>query len=280
MVKKILLVAITAALFGCSSSDTNVEKVSSSLKDELSSFDLTQEELDGYARSKGIIGEPGARYDRSVKVFAERNAMAAIILDESEIDSAELRAQLKESRNEILIKHYMAQHIDTAITAKTVETAYKQNLEQYTKRKAKVSHILLTVSPANDASRRMQQMEKAKQLAEQLRKEGGFEQAVKVHSDDAVSIKSGGDLGWVVEGGVRHAFASVAVKLETGEVSDPFETPQGIHIIKVIEGPVSEVTPFDQVKDKLEYKLRYDAKVKELERLKDAAAPMVVQSLK
>ncbi len=53
------------------------------------------------------------------------------------------------------------------------------------------------------------------------------------YSDDKASATDGGDLGWVTPGKMVPDFEKVMDKLKVGEISDPFKTRFGWHIVQV-----------------------------------------------
>lgn len=73
----------------------------------------------------------------------------------------------------------------------------------------------------------------------QLRRriEGGddFETLARAHSQDAVSAARGGDLGWSNPGDLVPEFEKEMAQLQPGEVSPPFESRFGWHIVQVLE---------------------------------------------
>jgi peptidyl-prolyl cis-trans isomerase SurA len=93
-------------------------------------------------------------------------------------------------------------------------------------------HILIRTSEVvSDAE--------AKQRLAQLRLRitGGddFATLARAHSDDTGSALNGGDLGWVNPGDTVPAFEEVMAGLAPGEISQPFQTPFGWHIVQVLE---------------------------------------------
>ena len=94
-----------------------------------------------------------------------------------------------------------------------------------------------------------------------------FTEAAEQYSEDKVSAKKGGDLGWLKEGAIDAAFSKALFELETGAVSEPVETPFGFHVIKKLEGPTVIKKPFSAVAGDIRYMLRNKAKEAEMERL-------------
>jgi len=93
-------------------------------------------------------------------------------------------------------------------------------------------HILIKVdelTTADDAFVRLEQL--------RTRIEGGddFAKLAKANSDDKLSAAQGGDLGWSSPGRLVPQFEEVMNQLEIGEISQPFETQFGWHILEVLE---------------------------------------------
>ncbi|MEX2524164.1 MAG: peptidylprolyl isomerase [Gammaproteobacteria bacterium] len=93
-------------------------------------------------------------------------------------------------------------------------------------------HILIRpdeMTSEEDAFRRLNQL--------RMRIQGGddFAELARGHSNDTVSAADGGDLGWVSPGELVPEFEEVMGSLNPGEVSEPFQTQFGWHIVQVLE---------------------------------------------
>jgi peptidyl-prolyl cis-trans isomerase SurA len=62
-----------------------------------------------------------------------------------------------------------------------------------------------------------------------------FATLARAHSDDTGSALKGGDLGWVNPGDTVTEFEEVMAALGPNEVSEPFQSPFGWHILQVLE---------------------------------------------
>ncbi len=96
----------------------------------------------------------------------------------------------------------------------------------------KTRHILLSESALLSkagASRRISQI--------RLRLESGadFAELARTNSDDRTSALEGGDLGWVQRGKMVPEFEEVMLAAEIGEISAPFESEFGFHILQVLD---------------------------------------------
>ncbi len=95
-----------------------------------------------------------------------------------------------------------------------------------------------------------------------------FEAVAREASQDDVSAAQGGDLGIVREGQVHPAFFEAAAALKKDELSKPFETPYGIHVVQALESMQIVVPTFNEVRGRLAAEARLEAEsrlMKELE---------------
>ncbi|WP_058553400.1 peptidylprolyl isomerase [Thiohalocapsa sp. ML1] len=102
-----------------------------------------------------------------------------------------------------------------------------------------VRHILIRTSELvsdDDAKRRLDQL--------RLRIVGGddFGTLARAHSDDTGTALKGGALDWVDPGATVPEFEEVMDALAPNEVSEPFKSPFGWHIVQVLERRRQETT--------------------------------------
>jgi peptidyl-prolyl cis-trans isomerase C len=107
----------------------------------------------------------------------------------------------------------------------------------------------------------------AQEAYSQIRSGKDFAKTAEKYSEDKVSAKKGGDLGWIKQGGIDKNFSKKAFELEEGAVSEPFETPFGYHVIKVLAAPRTVKRPYEGVAGDIRFQLRNKAKKAELEKL-------------
>jgi peptidyl-prolyl cis-trans isomerase SurA len=72
-------------------------------------------------------------------------------------------------------------------------------------------------------------------LKEQIESGKKFAILASKYSEDPGSKIKGGDLGWTSPGELVPVFENVANSLETGQISEPFKSPYGWHILEVLE---------------------------------------------
>jgi peptidyl-prolyl cis-trans isomerase SurA len=93
-----------------------------------------------------------------------------------------------------------------------------------------VSHILLKPTEIRSNTQTRAAID---DLATRLRNGEAFDQLARQYSDDSVSGSLGGDLGWTQDGQMVPEFEQVIKSTANGQVSAPFESRFGWHILWV-----------------------------------------------
>ncbi|MGA7800751.1 MAG: peptidylprolyl isomerase [Gammaproteobacteria bacterium] len=73
------------------------------------------------------------------------------------------------------------------------------------------------------------------ELRQRILNGNDFGALARAHSDDKVSAANGGGLGWVNPGQLTPKFEQEMDKLKIGQISQPFETRYGWHIVQVLD---------------------------------------------
>lgn len=95
-----------------------------------------------------------------------------------------------------------------------------------------VRHILIQ---PNEVRSIAEVREKLLKLRERVVNGEDFGDLARAHSEDTASAAKGGDLGWILPGRTVPEFEKQMNLLEPNGVSEPVETPFGLHLIQVLE---------------------------------------------
>jgi peptidyl-prolyl cis-trans isomerase D len=117
-----------------------------------------------------------------------------------------------------------------------------------TEERRKVRHILISTN--SDVSDE-QALTKAQAIHQQLLNGEEFSGLAQQSSDDPLSKKKGGDLGFIRPGDMVKEFEDVAYSLKQGEVSEPVKTKYGYHLLEVTVLEAATTKTYDEVKDQL-----------------------------
>ena len=102
-----------------------------------------------------------------------------------------------------------------------------------------VSHILIKPSEirSDEESRDL-----SESIYRQLLQGSEFAALAKQYSDDPGTALNGGSLGWSEEGQFVPEFSEVMGKTETGQLSEPFLSPFGWHVLRVDDRRVQNIS--------------------------------------
>lgn len=104
--------------------------------------------------------------------------------------------------------------------------------DQLMVRQTHARHILIRTN--NDVSDE-QARQTLLQIKQQIEKGKSFAELASEYSEDPGSKIKGGDLGWAGPGDFVAAFENVANSLSIGQLSEPFKSPFGWHLLEVLE---------------------------------------------
>jgi peptidyl-prolyl cis-trans isomerase SurA len=168
---------------------------------------------------------------------------------------ASYRASVKSEleKTEIINRQVKAK---VSITNEDVERYYKLNASKYrADERARIRHILLSL-PENAPPDAVQAAQaKAADLYKRIKAGEDFGKLAEEFSEGA-GRADGGEIGWVKRGTLIAGLEEVAfVKLSVGQVSEPFRTSMGIHIVKLEARETGNVLPLSAVASRIKDEL-------------------------
>lgn len=105
------------------------------------------------------------------------------------------------------------------------------------------AHILVLVPQNADAKVQEEKRLLADSIYNALLQGTAFEELAHTLSDDVQTGKNGGALPWIGPGNTLKEFEDVAYGLQPGEMSKPFLSPVGYHIVRMLER--KQLEPFE-----------------------------------
>jgi parvulin-like peptidyl-prolyl isomerase len=114
------------------------------------------------------------------------------------------------------------------VTDKEMQDYYKNNPE------IRTSHILVEFRPDATDEQKAAAKKRAGEIYDEVKKsKRPFEELVGLYSDDVISKRTGGDVGWQSRLTLVPMYYDTALGLKVGDVKGLIETQYGFHIIKV-----------------------------------------------
>jgi len=257
-----LLIAAALSLSACS--NDNVATVNGK--------DISSEEFDAYIKFKRLAVKDESRRKAILTQYLDREMMATMIDKSSVLDADLIKAELNEFRKEMLISRYFEKFLRDKISEESVKNYYTANIKEFEDSKIHVAHILFRTNSKMSDTEKKAKLTVAQEAYSKLKSGQDYAEVAKAYSEDKISGKKGGDLGWLKKGAIDSTFSDKSFGLKKGDVSEPFETVFGYHIVKLIDGPAVVKKSFEAVKGNIRYKLRNAAKAAELKRMKDESS--------
>ena len=208
------------------------------------------------------------------------------ILKENGISASQFR---KDLTDEVKVEKLVDTLSVVSVGDAEAKKFYEKNIEQFKyPDKVRASHILVSANAeeikekiaSSEAGKGLtaekidaqvkqemsKRLEKAQKLLAELKKDSSkFAKIAKDNSDDTMSAKQGGDLGFFAKEEMVEPFANAAFAMKPNTLSDVIVTPYGYHIIYVTDRKKAGAESFEKVKPEIKAFLENQEKVKVLQ---------------
>jgi peptidyl-prolyl cis-trans isomerase SurA len=179
---------------------------------------------------------------------AEIDQAIGRVLQKNQITLAQLEADLKtqglnleglrkQMRNELTISHLQQGVVNSRIkvTDQDINNFLASSDGKYaTSPDFHIGHILIAVSSSADADAIAAAEKQANDIYQKLQSGSDFSQMAISYSNDQAALQ-GGDIGWRKLAQLPELFGDQMARLSVGQVSKPFRSGAGFHILKNIE---------------------------------------------
>jgi peptidyl-prolyl cis-trans isomerase SurA len=112
-----------------------------------------------------------------------------------------------------------------------IQLAQKRGGTDQVVKQTNLRHIMLMPNEIRDDD---QSLTEIQEIREQIIAGEEFATLARQNSDDANTVVGGGDLDWVNQGGLPPLMEEVVDELEINDLSEPFRTEAGWHIVEVL----------------------------------------------
>jgi peptidyl-prolyl cis-trans isomerase D len=129
---------------------------------------------------------------------------------------------------------------------------YEANKHRYTNldKQVRARHILVKAGSYASEEQNAAARKKAEALQKRAAGGGDFAALARKESEDQITAKNGGDIGFLKKGVMPEPFDKALFALKVDEVSEVVETQYGFHVIKVVAIREGDV-PVDEAKREL-----------------------------
>ena len=255
------LAAYAKAKMGREFPSGDLKKINDDDREVLEQF-ITEKLLEAEARESGIkvTEQDVSQYIDEIK---KRNRLSddelKTVLSREGQTLESYRASVKSEleKSEILNRQVRNK---VNITNDDVERYYKLNANKFrSEDRVRLRHILLALPQTATPEEVQAATEKAMDLYKRIVAGADFAELAREYSQGAGQA-DGGDIGWVSRGKLISGIEQVAFdKLSVGQVSTPFQTSMGVHIVKLEARESGTVLPLATVAPKIKEELQSKA---------------------
>lgn len=203
--------------------------------------EVLRSEFEYFCRQKQAAGQsPAGKLDFYLDLFIAHTWKMEPVASMAVADNDALREEQSAYRRQ-LIRSYLT---DEGTEEECARRLYDRMYRASHPWKVRVMQIYRRL-PQNITSQSLQEIQHQMETVYEAIKNNpatDFEALVKINSDDKVA-------SWVSGLQMPAEFEEVVFSMKKGEISRPFLSPNGIHIVKVLER--EELPPFHEMRDKL-----------------------------
>lgn len=169
--------------------------------------------------SRELFLEDLVRYEMGVQEANKRNLA----------DDPIVKERMRQEMYKGLIERELGKRIsDIKVNENEMKAYYKRNPE------IRTSHILIEFKPDATPDQIAAAKKRAQEIYDEVRKsKRPFEELVALYSDDVLSKKNGGDVGWQSGMTLVPNYYQAILKMKVGETRGLIDTQYGFHIVKV-----------------------------------------------
>ena len=205
------------------------------------------------AAAQGLIEEgspltPGQPvFQKILDELIDQRLLALDALRQSMDQDDETRRRLSVARERILGNVLVENHLKNTVNETTIRRMYDEQAGLRDRGdEVQARHILLK----DEAS--------AKDIAKKLAEGADFAALAREISEDEGSREKGGNLGYFTNDMLEQTFTKVAFATKKGEISEPFESKYGWHILQVQNRRKAAQPTFEEMRSEILNFMTYD----------------------
>jgi len=242
----------------------NVTRLGDTVAAEVGETRIYVSDVEREAAAQGAIA-PGDRistdsdaYSRVLDELIDQRLLAMEAARRGLADTDEARRRLQTARERILGNVLVETAVDESVTEDAIRRMYDEQVRLVELGdEVRARHILVETREAAD------------EIKAQLDEGADFAQLAFDNSIDEATRLDGGDLGYFTSDAMVAPFSTAAYATPVGEISDPFETEFGWHIVKVEDRRAQQRPSFEELRPRIVRFMTFDEIQNLLDDLRD-----------
>ena len=242
----LFIMMLTCLVLSCNNStneDTSSDILVKIGSDNISRDDLTKELNKLSYKQKTIYTSSPERLNEFLQTYINERVLYKEAFKRGIQDREEIQEQIDRYQKKLIAKTFGKEILEELeLNSNDIKTYYEENKKNY--ERIDISKIFIKYDMEEDDPKPSAQS-KAEQISDRAKSGESFEELATEFSDDPISKKRGGKVGYVNKGRFPEYIDEVIFELNKGDITKPFEVDGGYLIIKANKEP--DFPPYGQV---------------------------------
>ena len=227
------------------------DDVLNQMVDNLVLYDLSSKDTNIVVLDQDVEEGLGIEIKRRIELAGSVSSLEKMFGESLALIRSKLRFEIKKSMQIEFYTSSLAQSVRPSLS--DVKTFYREFKDSLPVLGSRVSFSVFEWPVFVNKSKKDQTFSFLSSLKDSVvLGSSSFGSLAKNHSDDVGSSKNGGNLGYTLRGSLVPEYEAVAYSLSVGEVSDPFLSPFGCHVV-FLEDRVGEKINSSHILKKLSF---------------------------
>ncbi|MCZ6527846.1 MAG: peptidylprolyl isomerase [Candidatus Dadabacteria bacterium] len=254
---RILILILTIGfIFSCNNSNNETKEAPSDILALVGSESITKDDLRDELnklsyKQRSIYSSSPEKLNKFLDTHINEKVLYNEAIKRGFANRGDIQEEIDRYKKQLIIKTFGKEILgELELNNDDITMYYDQNKKEF--ERIQISKIFIKTNPENGISSESA-LSKAELVSSKANAGESFEELALEYSDDPISKKKGGKVGYINRGKFPQQIDNQIFELKEGEITKPFEVQDGYLIIKANQEP--DFPPYGQVERIIRSKL-------------------------
>ena len=254
---RILILILTIGfIFSCNNSNNETKEAPSDILALVGSESITKDDLRDELnklsyKQRSIYSSSPEKLNKFLDTYINEKVLYNEAIKRGFANRGDIQEEIDRYKKQLIIKTFGKEILgELELNNDDITMYYDQNKKEF--ERIQISKIFIKTNPENGISSESA-LSKAELVSSKANAGESFEELALEYSDDPISKKKGGKVGYINRGKFPQQIDNQIFELKEGEITKPFEVQDGYLIIKANQEP--DFPPYGQVERIIRSKL-------------------------
>lgn len=254
---RILILILTIGfIFSCNNSNNETKEAPSDILALVGSESITKDDLRDELnklsyKQRSIYSSSPEKLNKFLDTHINEKVLYNEAIKRGFANRGDIQEEIDRYKKQLIIKTFGKEILgELELNNDDITMYYDQNKKEF--ERIQISKIFIKTNPENGISSESA-LSKAELVSSKANAGESFEELALEYSDDPISKKKGGKVGYINRGKFPQQIDNQIFELKEGEITKPFEVQDGYLIIKATQEP--DFPPYGQVERIIRSKL-------------------------